>query len=35
MAEKLDPKQVAIFEELLRAMMFERVAARRVVVRNL
>jgi len=35
MAEKLDPRQVVTFEELLRAMMFERVAVRLVVVRNL
>ncbi len=34
MAEKLDPKQVATFEELLRAMMFEQDATRRVLVRK-
>ena len=34
MAEKLDPKQVVIFEELLRAMMFETEATRRVLVRK-
>ncbi len=31
MAEKLDPKQVVTFEELLRAMMFETEATRRVL----
>ncbi len=34
MAEKLDPKQVVTFEELLRAMMIEQDAARRVLVRK-
>ncbi len=34
MAEKLDPKQVVTFEELLRAMMFETEATRRVLVRE-
>jgi hypothetical protein len=34
MAEKLDPKQVVTFEELLRAMMFETEATRRVLVRK-
>ncbi len=34
MAEKLDPKQVVTFEELLRAMMFEQEATRRVLVRK-
>ncbi len=34
MAEKLDPRQVATFEELLRAMMFETEATRRVLVRK-
>ncbi len=29
MAEKLDPRQVVTFEELLRAMMFEQEATRR------
>ena len=32
MAEKLDPRQVLTFEELLRAMMFETEATRRVLV---
>ena len=31
MAEKLDPRQVVTFEELLRAMMFETEPVRRVV----
>ncbi len=31
MAEKLDPRQVATFEELLRAMMFETEATRRIL----
>jgi len=31
MAEKLDPKQVVTFEELLRAMMFETEATRRIL----
>ncbi len=34
MAEKLDPLQVVTFEELLRAMMFETEATRRVLVRE-
>ncbi len=34
MAEKLDPHQVVTFEELLRAMMFETKATRRVLVRK-
>lgn len=34
MAEKLDPRQVVTFEELLRAMMFEQEATRRVFVRK-
>ncbi len=34
MAEKLDPKQVVTFEELLRAMMFEQEATRRILVRK-
>jgi len=34
MAEKLDPRQVVTFEELLRAMMIEQDAARRVLVRK-
>ncbi len=34
MAEKLDPRQLATFEELLRAMMFETEATRRVLVRK-
>ncbi len=34
MAEKLDPKQIVTFEELLRAMMFETEATRRVLVRK-
>ncbi len=34
MAEKLDPKQVVTFGELLRAMMFETEATRRVLVRK-
>ncbi len=34
MAEKLDPKQVVTFEELLRAMMMEQDATRRVLVRK-
>ncbi len=34
MAEKLDPQQVVTFEELLRAMMFEQEATRRVLVRK-
>ena len=34
MAERLDPKQIVTFEELLRAMMFETEATRRVLVRK-
>ncbi len=34
MAEKLDPQQVVTFEELLRSMMHEREATRRVLVRK-
>ncbi len=34
MAEKLDPQQVVTFEELLRAMMYEQDATRRVLVRK-
>jgi len=34
MAEKLDPRQLVTFEELLRAMMFETEATRRVLVRK-
>ena len=34
MAEKLDPRQVATFEELLRSMMYEQEATRRVLVRK-
>ncbi len=34
MAEKLDPRQVFTFEELLRAMMIEQDATRRVLVRK-
>jgi len=34
MAEKLDPRQVVTFEELLRAMMYEQGATRRVLVRK-
>ncbi len=34
MAEKLDPRQVATFEELLRSMMYEQEALRRVLVRK-
>ncbi len=34
MAEKLDPKQVVTFEELLRSMMYEQDATRRVLVRK-
>jgi len=32
MATKLDPRQVVTFEELLRAMMYETEAVRRVLV---
>ncbi len=34
MAEKLDPRQVVTFEELLRAMMMEQDATWRVLVRK-
>ncbi len=34
MAEKLDPRQLVTFEELLRAMMMEQDATRRVLVRK-
>ena len=34
MAEKLDPQQLVTFEELLRAMMIEQDATRRVLVRK-
>ncbi|MHC4278468.1 MAG: hypothetical protein ACYSTI_14300 [Planctomycetota bacterium] len=34
MAEKLDLRQVVSFEELLRAMMFETEATRRILVRK-
>ncbi len=34
MAEKLDPSQVVTFEELLRAIMMEQDATRRVLVRK-
>ena len=34
MAEKLDPRQVLTFEELIRAMMFETEATRRILVRK-
>ncbi len=34
MAEKLDPRQVVIFEELIRAMMMEQDATRRILVRK-
>ena len=34
MAEKLDPKQVATFEELLRSCLYEQEALRRVPVRK-
>ena len=33
-AEKLDPRQLVTFEELLRAMMMEQDATRRVLVRK-
>jgi len=32
--QKLDPRQVVTFEELLRAMMFETEATRRILVRK-
>ncbi len=34
MAEKLDPRQIATFEELLRACLYEQEALRRVLVRK-
>jgi hypothetical protein len=34
MAKKLDPRQVVTFEELLRGMMYESEATRRVLVRK-
>ncbi len=34
MAEKLDPRHLVTFEELLRAMMMEQDATRRVLVRK-
>ncbi len=34
MAEKLDPRQVVTFEELLRAIMIEQDATRRILVRK-
>ncbi|MFB3074025.1 MAG: hypothetical protein ACE1Z6_02470 [Candidatus Methylomirabilales bacterium] len=34
MAEKLDPRQVATFEELLRAVLYEQEALRLVLVRK-
>jgi len=34
MAEKLDPRQVVTFEELLRSMMYEQEATRRILVRK-
>ncbi len=34
MAEKLDPQQVVTFEELLRSMMYEMEATRRVLVQK-
>ncbi len=34
MAEKLDPRQVVTFEELLQAMMFETEAVRGIFVRK-
>ena len=34
MAEKLDARQVATFEELLRACLYEQEALRRVLVRK-
>ncbi len=34
MAETLDPQQVATFEELLRSMMYEQEALRRVLVQK-
>ncbi len=34
MAEKLDPKQVVTFEELVMSVMYEQEALRRVLVRK-
>ena len=34
MAEKLDPLQIATFEQLLRACLYEQEALRRVLVRK-
>ncbi len=34
MAEKLDPREIATFEELLRACLYEQEALRRVLVRK-
>ncbi len=34
MAEKLDPRQLVTFEKLLRAIMYEQDATRRVLVRK-
>ncbi len=34
MAEKLDPRQVVTFEELLRACLYEQEALRRVLMRK-
>ncbi len=34
MAEKLDPRQIATFEELLRACLYEQEALRRVLVKK-
>ena len=34
MAEKLDPRQIVTFEELLRACLYEQEALRRVLVRK-
>ncbi len=34
MAEKLDPRQVLTFEELLRAIVYEQKALRRILVRK-
>ncbi len=34
MAEKLDPRQIATFEELLRACLYEQEALRRVLVQK-
>ncbi len=34
MAEKLDPREVVTFEEVLRSIMYEQDATRRVLVRK-